>query len=91
MGTIDVHCPECDMILMIDEDDLGGEVKCPKCKHVFEAEDSGDGGDYQVAEDPTPKAKPRPRRPSAPPKLKPETEAERKLRERMEKWAEGME
>lgn len=101
MATVDVECPECAESITVEESALGTPTKCPKCKFVFTAERGG--GAYDLVVDPAPRATRReappsndgaPRRPggSAPkPAERPETEAERKLRERMERWAEKME
>ena len=86
MPTVDAECPECANVLPIEEEQLGKALKCPRCKSVFEAEKSG--GAYEFAQ-PAPRAR-SPRQPSEDLEAEPriETEAERRLRERMEKWAD---
>ncbi len=102
MSSRNAECPECASLVPIEENQLGTPVKCPKCKSVFTAESAG--GAYElvdettsspVRDDPGPRDadSPRPkRRPAAPPKVntRPETEEERRLRQRMEKWADEM-
>lgn len=86
MPTVDVECPECAMVLPIEEERLGEALKCPKCKFVFDAEKSG--GAYEIV-DPRSRAS---RGPASGPipevEPPPETDAERKIRERLEKWAD---
>ncbi len=93
MGQTVVECPECAEPMDLDESQLGQTVKCPKCKSRFEATVSE--GAYEIVPDPTPR--PRPSRPaSSSPSKKPrpdssqETEEQRQLRERMEKWADDV-
>ena len=91
MPTVEVECSECATVLPIEEEQLGAELKCPKCKSVFVAEKSG--GAYEIADPAARLTSARPtRNPSAgrQPEFesRPETETERRLRERMEKWAE---
>jgi len=90
MPTVDVECTECATVLPIEEDQLGTELKCPKCKALFLTEKAK--GAYELV-DPTPRqtsAKTERIHPNEEPEPEapPETEAERKLRERMEKWAD---
>ncbi len=92
MTTADVECPECARVLPMPEAQLGTEVKCPHCKTIFTAE--AGAGAYEFADSAPRAASPRadrerpasvdPDEDNAPP----ETEAERRLRESMEKWAE---
>jgi predicted Zn finger-like uncharacterized protein len=89
VAAIDIACPECAMVLMIEEDQLGSELKCPKCKHRFEAAELSNV--FDLLDEPPPRpsdAQPSRRVGGDPRPPAPETEAERQIRERMEKWAE---
>jgi phage FluMu protein Com len=100
MAHVDIKCAECGAKLKVAEKLLGTTIKCPKCKSEFVAEI---GESYDLAEEaPQPRVvardsdepdQPKRGRPTAskPAKgSKPETKAERELRERMEKWAQKM-
>jgi predicted Zn finger-like uncharacterized protein len=91
VAAIDIACPECAMVLMIEEDQLSSELKCPRCKHRFKAEESESGATFDIADEPPPRpSASEPSRQAAgdPTPPAPETEAERQIRERLEKWAE---
>ncbi len=88
MPTVDVECTECATVIATEEENLGTEIKCPKCKTLFVAEKAGA---YDLV-DPSPRrtssrTEPRPSEDDIEFEPPPESEAERKLRERMEKWA----
>jgi len=91
MPPIDIKGSECGAIQMIDDAQLGTNLTCPKCRTTFLAEA---GDDYGLADEDVeapPQAAPRSRAPGKPAReSRPavETEAQRALRERMEKWAE---
>lgn len=95
MQPIDIKCPECGVIQMIDDAQLGQTLRCPKCRASFTAE-TGDAyglveGDGHAANPAHPTSSRRPREAGSPtkePRPVVESEAQRKLRERMEKWAE---
>lgn len=100
MPAIEIACAECGHTLQVEEAVLGTTMKCPKCKFDFVAE-TGDA--YGLAEDfsaePSGSPASADRRADVPTgspassassrrDSKPETEAQRKLREKMERWAE---
>lgn len=98
MPTIDIECSECGHTIQIEDSQLGTTMKCPKCKFDFVAES---GFDYELADEPAPRSSGssapshgdeggagEPRASKKPPRDQVETDAQRKLRERMEKWAE---
>lgn len=93
MPAVEITCAECGHTLQVEEAVLGTTLKCPKCKFDFVAE-TGDA--YDLADDQFTEFTSEPaglplsvENPAkSAPKARPETEAERKLRERMERWAE---
>jgi predicted Zn finger-like uncharacterized protein len=101
MSQIEIKCAECRARLRINEKLLGTSIKCPKCKETFIAEA---GDTYALADDspaqalvqraPASTQAAGERAPTASkptPQPKPETRAERKQREDLEKWASRME
>lgn len=92
MATIDVECSECGAELQVEESLVGSSMTCPKCKLPCVVERSGA---YDLIEEPRTRpgrssSGPAPGRPRAasPAPEKPETEEQRKLRERMERWSD---
>lgn len=94
MASLDIKCPECGVIQMIDEAQLGETLTCPKCKESFTAE-AGDTYGF-VGDEPPAAAHAQPvatrhshvagkSRSESKPEV--ETDSQREIRERMEKWA----